>query len=197
MQNLRVWAAWFALGVGACGGQTLGSGGGGDGGTGNPPAPAGFGQACVPAREKLATFGGASPGEVNVDSNSPACGAGEVCLANHFEGRTSCPYGGPSGSCTVPGTGAPVTVKVLPQCTDRRAADTVYCSCRCANVAGRTDDGASYCNCANSFVCTQLVTSIGMPNDTFSGAYCMKPQTAYDPLNSCHTQCDKATAPCP
>lgn len=206
MQNRRVWATWlvsivWGVGACACGGQatTLGSGlGGGDGGSSsNPPVPAGFGQACVPAEERSATFAGGAAAEVTVDSNSSACGAGNVCLVNHFQGRTSCPYGGPSGSCTVPGTGAPVTAKVLPQCADRRAADTVYCSCRCANAAGRTDDGASYCSCADSFVCTQLVTSIGMPNDTFSGAYCMKPQTKYDPLNSCHSLCDKTTDPCP
>jgi hypothetical protein len=205
MQNRRVWTAWFAsiaVGVGACGGQAttpgLGVGGGREGGApGNSSAAAGFGQSCVPVQEKSATFAGSDSAEVAIDSNTPACAGGEVCLRNHFAGRTSCPYGGPSGSCTVPGTGAPVTVMVPPQCADRRPGDAVYCSCRCANAAGRTDDGASYCTCADSFVCTQLVTSIGMPNDTFSGAYCMKPGTQYDPLNSCRVSCDPTLHPCP
>ena len=36
---------------------------------------------------------------------------------------------------------------VPPQCLDREAVDTVYCSCRCANADGKTDDGANYCTC--------------------------------------------------
>jgi hypothetical protein len=133
-----------------------------------------------------------------LESDNPTCGATDVCLLNHFDGRTSCPYGGPPGTCTVPGTGAPVTVSVSPQCVDRRAADAVYCSCRCANIAGRTDDGASYCTCPDSFACTQLVTPIGQSSaDDIAGAYCIKRGTAYDPLASCTVHCDPASHPCP
>ena len=78
---------------------------------------------------------------------TPAC-ASQVCIVNHFQGRVTCPYGqsvrgqGPDGTpgCKVPGTCDPIAVEVPPQCADRSAAETVYCSCRCANAEGRTDD---------------------------------------------------------
>jgi hypothetical protein len=189
-----------AVVVMACGGQTLTSSGEGNP-PGNAPAPAtaaSVGGACIPAEESLATYPGADAQEVSFDSNSPACDVGDVCLMNHFQGRTSCPYGGASGTCTVPGTGAPVTVAVSPQCADRTAADAVYCSCRCANPDGRTDDGASYCTCPGSFSCVQLVSPIGQPAaDSSAGAYCIKQGTQFDPLDSCQVHCDPTSHPCP
>ena len=194
VRRLGCLAGAFALF--ACGGQSLTFGdGGAPVGTG-PSASVGV--ACVPTQEKQASYGGSTAGEVSFESGNPTCGATDVCLRNHFEGRTSCPYGGPPGTCTVSGTDAPVTASVSPQCTDRRPADAVYCSCRCANAGGRTDDGASYCTCPESFVCTQLASPIGQPpaEDT-SGAYCVKPQTAYNPIGSCSAHCDPASHPCP
>jgi hypothetical protein len=88
-----------------------------------------------------------------------------------------------------PGTCDPITVQVEPQCADRPAAQTVYCSCRCANINGRTDDGATYCTCPGTMMCVQLYSSIGNTDsglDTITGAYCVKANTEYD-----------ANAPCP
>lgn len=70
----------------------------------------------------------------------------------------------------IPGSGA----------GDRTANKTVYCSCRCANVDGKTDDGAVYCSCPENYSCTQLVTSIGQgANEGLTGAYCVLNGTAY------------------
>ncbi|MFO0672080.1 MAG: hypothetical protein U0235_21050 [Polyangiaceae bacterium] len=128
----------------------------------------------------------------------------------------SCPYGqdkdgkGPGGakSCVVPGTTDAITGN--PGDADgpggRSAVRGPYggagrgvscCSCRCANVDGRTDDGANYCQCPDGFACEQLVTSIG-PGDTgLTGAYCIKASTKYD-RNSpgCDQTCDPATKKC-
>jgi hypothetical protein len=85
---------------------------------------------------------------------------------------------------------ASVGALVQPQCTDRTATDAVYCSCRCANVDGNTNDGSNYCTCPDGFACTQLVTPIG-PSDTgLTGAYCVKSGTAFNPINSCSGFCD-------
>jgi hypothetical protein len=55
-------------------------------------------------------FPGYAASEVNLEDHSPDC-ATRLCLAYHFRGRVSCPYGQAGGSqgCTTP-SGAPVTV---------------------------------------------------------------------------------------
>ena len=45
------------------------------------------------------------------------------------------------------------------QCDKRKADNAVYCSCRCANGYGKTDDGFKYCTCP----------------DGFTGAHCESP----------------------
>lgn len=75
---------------------------------------------------------------------------------------------------------------VPPQCSNRTAADAVYCSCRCANALGATNDGFNYCNCPDGFTCTQLISSIGgNANQGLTGAYCVKNNTAFDPNEGC------------
>jgi hypothetical protein len=133
---------------------------------------------------------------------------------------TSCATDGSGAGCCIPGVGAGVTGKdpstgmvvnpcgskgntgpcgaqVKPQCTDRTAADAVYCSCRCANINGKTDDGANYCTCPDGFSCTQLVSSIGAGNEGLTGAYCVKNKTQYDPSSSCTSgDCDPTLGNC-
>lgn len=172
----------------------------------------GVGDPCIPEQEYLASFNGFVVDEVNVESKSYQCET-RLCLVNHFQGRVSCAYGqdkdgkGTGGKdCVVPGTpekiaGNPADVKngaaVPPQCIGRRADKAVYCSCRCANVDGRQDDGGNYCTCPDGFACEQLVTSIG-PGDTgLTGAYCIKANTKYDRNNvGCDNTCDPALKNC-
>jgi hypothetical protein len=201
----------------------------------------GVGDPCVPAREYDVTFNGFDPGEVNVESKSFQCQT-RLCLANHFQGRVSCPYGQtkagttppslsgaagpfpdtngqPIGACGIPGSadnaqgqvvpssdavvgdttpGSATGALVQPQCLDRTADKAVYCSCRCADVNGNTNDGAVYCKCPDGFACTQLVTPIGPTDTGLTGAYCIKNNTAYDPVNSCPTgqTCDPSKKNC-
>jgi hypothetical protein len=114
---------------------------------------------------------------------------------------------GTSAGCCIPGIGVPVTGKgtnnqylnsttqaaVAAQCVDRTADNAVYCSCRCENVNGLTNDGANYCTCPTGFSCTQLVSSIGT-DEGLTGGYCVKNNTTYDPNNACEETCDP-TAP--
>ncbi len=218
----------------------------------------GVGDPCTPEQEYDPTFLGFAVGEVNVESKSFDCQT-RLCLANHFQGRVSCPYGqtisgappalngstpyndkngNPIGACVLPGggldtaSGAAPTVTfttggtttnisqavtgtpgdttagatVDPQClgpanaangttANRSAGNAVYCSCRCANVNNKTDDGANYCACPDGFVCQQLVTPIGAQDTGLTGAYCIRKGTAYDALNSC-TPCDASKQNC-
>ncbi len=161
------------------------------------------GTACTPSAEKQPAYGGATEQEIGLDTGSMACG-GALCLSNHFRGRVSCPYGqdkmgkalSGSTACVLPGTATPVTAAVNPQCTDRTPANSVYCSCRCANVDGKTDDGATYCACPQGFGCEQLEPSIGAANATTAGAYCVKAGTSFDKANACSATCDANTHAC-
>jgi hypothetical protein len=79
---------------------------------------------------------------------------------------------------------------------DRRPSGSVYCSCRCANAQGKTDDGAAYCACPGSFTCTQLVSEI-KPGDPNAGAYCIEDNTVFDRSSSCTQVCDAVQNDCP
>jgi len=193
----------------ACGGtaSTSAADASASGGDGSAPDAAGgtiaVGAACPPAEERSPKFAGFNEQEVSVETKSAACSSG-ICLVNHFRGRTTCPYGqdssgkAPSGAspCAVPGGATAVTPQVPPQCTDRRAADTVHCSCRCANADGKTDDGATYCTCPQGLTCTQLVMPFG-PSDPLAGAYCTHDKAAFDRGVACQATCDPQSAPCP
>lgn len=89
--------------------------------------------------------------------------------------------GGDAGSSSGGGT----DLHVLPNCADRTASVAVYCSCRCANVDGKTDDGANYCSCPDGYSCTQLVAKTGVAGENLTGAYCIKKGTDYNPQTSC------------
>jgi hypothetical protein len=178
----------------------------------------GVGDPCTPEQEYKPEFLGFDEKEVNVESKSFQCQT-RLCLVNHFRGRVSCPYGQeadktapgpgaadkePGGPCKVPGSDNPIVgresdpkkgAKVEAQCTDRTADKAVYCSCRCADLNGKTDEG-NFCKCPDGFSCTQLVTSIGAGDTGLTGAYCIKNGTDFDRNNSCGSKCDPATQKC-
>jgi hypothetical protein len=185
--------------------------------TANGCSQTGIGDPCIPEQEFQQTFNGFDEKEVNVESKSFQCQT-RLCLVNHFRGRVSCPYGqdatgaaspGAKAACALPGgdptkdtdkiTGRPNDPQgatVPPQCVDRKADLTVYCSCRCANIDGKTDDGANYCTCPDGFECKQLVTSIGAGDTGLTGAYCIKANTNFDRNNFCNANCDPALKNC-
>jgi len=181
----------------ACSGRTSGPGNAG-GAVGAP---------CTPSVEGLPTFAGFGPTEVSVEDNNSTCASG-ICLVNHFQGLTTCPYGqdaqgnAPAGAsaCLTPGTSERVvpapTAAVPPWCSDRTPAVAVTCSCRCANADGKTGDGAAYCTCGSGFTCTQLVSFVGAGNQQLAGAYCVASGSAYDPGASCATTCAPGAHAC-
>jgi len=88
----------------------------------------GVGDPCTPEQEYDPTFLGFAAGEVNVESKSFDCQT-RLCLANHFQGRVTCPYGqtktggpptsaagdlGPNGGPYLDKNGAPIGGCVLP-----------------------------------------------------------------------------------
>ncbi len=70
-----------------------------------------------------------------------------------------------------------IVEEVKPQMRDRSPAEAVYCSCRCANHTGATNDGANYCECPSGFSCTKLVDYIGLGDQHLAGSYCVRDGT--------------------
>jgi hypothetical protein len=188
-------------------GSNSSTGTGADGGMGDGATSpqAAVGDPCIPFQEISPSFGGFNVNAVTLEEGNSTCGP-KVCLVNHFQGRVSCPYGQapPTSSgfppCLVPGTSTPVMTgsprqTVEPQCLDRTASEAVYCSCRCANAAGKTDDGASYCTCPSGFSCTQVIPPL-VSGDPNAGAYCITQGTAFDPYNNCGNVCSPMLHPC-
>jgi hypothetical protein len=157
-----------------------------------------IGSPCDPAAEIRTSFDGFSEQELSRSASGEP-----TCLVYHFRGLVTCPYGqsaagqAPAGAspCTTTG-GQPVTGLVSPQCTDRRPAETVVWSCRCANFDGRTDDGDAYCACPSSMTCVPAFPGVGA-EDPISGAYCVYAGVVFDGGRLCTTSCDPVAAPCP
>ncbi len=87
--------------------------------------------------------------------------------------------------CTVAGSDGSevddyVREEVPPQFASRPPEDAIYCTCRCANHEGETDDGEEYCGCGEGFTCEQLVDYLGLGDEELSGAYCVRAGTAVD-----------------
>lgn len=159
----------------------------------------GVGDPCIPEDEYQPAFQGYAASEVNIESRSFQCET-RVCLVNHFQGRVSCPYGQTrvemeneaDTRCFVPGTSEPVTVEVKPQLVNRKAADTVYCSCRCAGP----DPNGRYCECPSGYTCTELLKDIGLGDKELAGSYCIKNGTEYDDTAGSGRLCDRAKLEC-
>ncbi len=142
-------------------------------------ADLGVGDACTPEIEHDPSFTGFSEMEVSVESKSVQCRS-SVCLVNHFRGRTDLPDGAQTDERCV-----------AAQCAERRVSDAVYCSCRCANAEGKTDDGSVYCACPqHGFECKQLIARIGADDEGLTGAYCIKRGTEYDESQACLSKPD-------
>jgi len=176
--------------------------------------PGGVGDPCIPEDEYSLTFSGFGYAEANVESRSFQCET-RVCIANHFQGRVSCPYGQTAdqiapyyangaltnadpasapapGLCHIPATNQIVTAPVAPQAMDRRAENTVYCSCRCEGA----DKSAKYCSCPSGYSCLPLVPDLGLGQAQLAGKYCLKNGTEFTG-NIGGNLCNTATKSCP
>jgi len=173
-----------ATGGEATGGEATGSG--------KPSGDAALGEPCLPDDERDPSFSGFQLTETNIETASESC-ASRFCVANHFQGRVSCPYGQKDGGggCTLPGSKEPVTAQVRPQVQERQASRVVTCSCHCAG-----DGAGPYCTCPDTMECAPLVLQLpGLPDNGLSGSYCILKGTKYDPAGST-TACDAAAVDC-
>jgi len=146
---------------------------------------------------------------------SATCGVGVVGGApiTPYYPTTDYPSGTTPTTCTIPGGATvlagqsaavqeqfQVQVAVPPQVFERNTASAVYCSCRCANPDGQTNDGSVYCTCPDNYTCTQLVSSIGGATEgQLVGGYCMLNGTGYKASQSSDctvsgTCCNPSTA---
>jgi hypothetical protein len=138
-----------------------------------------MGKPCTLEDEADPSFSGYALTEVNIESWSAQC-ATRICLANHYQGRVSCPVGqlAAGAGCVTPGQDSvPVTVPVQPACSNRPAADAVYCSCRCDGPAS----DVPLCRCGQGFTCTKLLEPIpSLGSLELAGSYCVRDGTEYD-----------------
>jgi hypothetical protein len=173
--------------------------------------PGGVGDPCIPEDEYSPTFSGFAETEVNVESRSFQCET-RICIADHFRGRVTCPYGqtedyrttnAPNarnvegtpdpGLCYVPASSAQaVSVAVDPQLRARRAEDTVYCSCRCNGP----DKAAKYCTCPSGYACLPFVPDLGFGQSQLVGSYCLKDAVPHDRVTTA-ASCTFADGNCP
>jgi len=77
---------------------------------------------------------------------------------------------------------------------DRTANKTVYCSCRCENAEGNTNDGATYCTCPGGYTCTQFVSYLGAGSQSTAGGYCLLDGTTYSPAANIADVCAASAA---
>ena len=171
----------------------------------------GVGDPCVPSVEYHDDFAGFATSEIYIESGMPDCRSG-ICLANHFQGRVSCPAGqsepfaceddlacptgtqctdglclDPDGSsgCLAPGTSDPVLTSVCGQCSARRAVEAVYCSCRCGLAEGQPPEGVGdLCRCPAGYQCQELRPYLG-GLDSHAGKYCVKEGTQWSGTGHC------------
>ena len=160
----------------------------------SPPRAAmhALGAPCIGGSEYDPSFEGFNAQEVSVDLGSPSCASG-VCLANHFQGRASCPYGqqASEGGCFVPGSDTPVVALVSPQLVTRKAATASVCSCRCAGPGP-----GPFCSCGSGMQCLPLIDDFGLPGESaYAGSYCVASGTGYDP-SQVAAQCNSAELNC-
>jgi hypothetical protein len=136
---------------------------------------------------------GGIPGFQLSDNSSPPCtSAAQPCSI-------------PGGATVLGGSGVleaeyAIQVDVPPQLTPRQTANAVYCSCRCENAQGQTNDGEVYCQCPTGFTCEQLVfpTTSTAGSTNLTGGYCIKVKTEYNSLNAgAEATCNPASNPCP
>ena len=148
-----------------------------------------LGDPCEAVDEANPHFTAYGVTEISLASRYAGCESG-ICLANHFQGRLSCPYGQPADpndpsqadpahqDCMTTGPNpVPVAGPVPPQLVNRPPEKAVYCSCRCDGPAGE----GPYCACPSGFECAHLVDDYGTGTEsTFSGSYCIKAGTGVD-----------------
>jgi hypothetical protein len=141
------------------------------------------GSPCVPEIEWSPTFGGFAMSEGVVSLNDAACDS-SICLANHYQGRVSCPYGQTMAEvdaedfgCFVPDSDEPVRMSVEPQRLARPAQSLAVCSCRC--------DGPGpgpYCTCPSGMECAPIVPDIPLTSvQEVVGSYCVAAGTQLNP----------------
>jgi hypothetical protein len=122
---------------------------------------------------------GSPPDFQCADLDNDGCtDAGSLC------GESTCAPGQPEheSACRVPDRDGQeledrVQVPVEAQLVERRAEDTVYCSCRCAGP----DSSARYCTCPSGFTCEPLVDDLGLgQKGQLAGSYCIRNGTRYE-----------------
>lgn len=181
-------ATLLAVFLAACSGTTLDTGA-----TQATSSSSGVGDPCVLTDEARPGFSGYGASEVNIETRSPSCET-RICLANHFQGRTTCPYGGTS--CNTSGTPpAAVTVPVPSQLVARPPSTAVYCSCRCDGAPGT----GALCACPSGFSCEPLVQDFGIAGDkSIAGSYCVKNGTEVRNVSDLESdaKCDAALHDC-
>jgi hypothetical protein len=161
------------------------------------------GAACVPVEESEPSFSGFALGEVSVESSPGQPSGAAVCLAYHFQGRTSCPYGqlaaDAGAEICLTSAGARVESAVAAQCVDRRASEAVVWSCRCENDQGRVDDGRAYCTCPLGTKCEPdtIVGAAAFDDSDLGGGYCVPNSVVAVPDGGCSPVCDPSSHPCP
>lgn len=154
-----------------------------------PPTPADYvGRPCVNEWEAYPDASGSSSDQVTVEDPDARCDGAGYCLTYHFQGRSTCPYGG--SDCLTP-EGELVVVDVPPQLVSRPPETSMFCTCGCDGPPGT----GPFCECPSGFSCTKAFVPL-LETEPYPSHYCMPAGSAFDPSNIDPTECDPALANC-
>ena len=131
------------------------------------------------------------------DPNAPNSGLATCMGTSEHRNSQECLPGGSlhARSCQVPDRDGArwedrIAVSVEPQYTERKAEDTVYCSCRC----GGEGDPKTFCECPSNYKCEPLVEDLGLGKGQLAGSYCIKKGTVWDPGEQAQVPCNPSIA---
>jgi hypothetical protein len=125
---------------------------------------------------------------VSCDKETKQCMTYACHKPNDCQQVGAAPGANAGKACCLPGSDIPVLEPVCGQCqgqgdsTTRDADNAVYCTCRCGVAEGAPEEpDFDFCSCPDGFECSEIRKNFGLGDQTVTGKYCIRRDTAYDP----------------
>jgi len=115
------------------------------------------------------------PSGYKCDDDTKRCVIKVCCVDEDDDDKCDTEGDAVADRCFRPGSDVPIATSVCPQCTERGADKTVYCSCRCGQAEGEEeDDNFNFCECPDGFSCEEIRPNVGLGDVQLTGKYCIR-----------------------